>query len=107
MKPILLAALALLPATAAVAQPPLVCARPEVLRVVRRELDQAGIVARFNASGIGERSVPGSATTLCSVKLLFRTFDTGRYGYAPQYRMVVRGYEVQRRPNSFRVRLLD
>lgn len=104
LKPILLAALATFPAAA---QPPPVCARPEVLRVVRRELDRAGIDAAFTASGVGERSVPGSATTLCSVKLLFRTFDTNRYGYAPQYRMVVRGYEVQRQPNSFLVRLLD
>jgi len=99
-----MSALLLVP-VAARAEP--VCALPEVLHVVADELAARGLYAELDPAGVGERSAPGAAVVLCSVKLLMRYYDTPRFGYAPQYRMEVRGFQVQRRPNSLRVDLLD
>lgn len=84
-----------------------VCALPQVLQVVSDELAARGINAELDPVGVGERSAPGAPIALCSVKLLMRYYDTARFGYAPQYRMEVHGYQVRRWPNSFRVDLLD
>lgn len=84
-----------------------VCGLPQVLQVVSEQLADRGIQAELDGRSVGERSAPGEAVTLCSVKVLLRGYNTDAYGYAPTYRMEVRGYEVRRMPNSFLVKLLD
>ena len=105
LAPALLCAVLLLPAAARADGP--VCGTREVLDVVAQELQARGIAAELDGSSVGERSAPGSLTILCSVKLLFRTYDANAYGGAPQYTMTVRSYEVRRQSHSLLVRVLN
>jgi hypothetical protein len=84
-----------------------VCALPGVLQVVSDELAARGVYAELDPAGVGERSAPGAATVLCAVKLLMPYYDTSRFGYARQYRMEMRSYQIRRWPHSLRVDLLD
>lgn len=84
-----------------------VCGLPEVLGVVAQELDAQGIHGELDGGSVGERSAPGAPAVLCAVKVLVPYYDTNHFGYAPQLRMVVRGYRVRRQPNSLIVDLLD
>ncbi len=106
-----LAALLLLPgAVAAQAEvPPVepVCGLPEVLQVVAYELEARGVHGQLDPHGVGERSTPGAVTALCSVKVLLPFYDTDRFGSAPQYRLVVRSYQVRHQAHSLIVKLLD
>lgn len=105
-----LAALLLLPGTARAEEALPVepaCGSPEVLRALAFELETRGLHGELDPGSIGERSAPGTATALCSVRVLFPFYDTARFGGAPQFQMVVRSYEVRRRSKSLLVTLLD
>ena len=84
-----------------------VCGLPEVLRVVAYELEVRGLHGELDPRGVGERSMPGAVTALCSVKVLLPFYDTDRFGGAPQYRMVVHSYQVRHQAHSLVVKLLD
>ena len=84
-----------------------VCGLPEVLQAVAYELQARGLHGELDPRGIGERSMPGAATALCSVKVLLPFYDTERFGIAPQYRMVVHSYQVRHQAHSLVVKLLD
>ena len=84
-----------------------VCGLPEVLDVVAQELAAQGVHGGLDERSVGERSMPGGATVLCAVKVLLPYYDTDHFGYAPQFRLVVRTYRVRRQPNSLLVDLLD
>ena len=84
-----------------------VCGLPEVLQVVAYELEARGFHGELDPRGVGERSAPGAATALCSVKVLLPFYDTDRFGSAPQYRMVVHSYQVRHQAHSLVVKLLD
>ena len=99
------AALATLAVLAAPARAEQICALPEVLRAVESELERRGIYGEIETSAVGEVTGPNAAVASCSVKVLTRTFDTNRYGLAPQYRMDVRGYTVRRLRNGLMVEL--
>lgn len=84
-----------------------VCSLPEVLQIVAYELEARGIHGQLDPEGVGERSAPGAVTALCSIKVLLPFYDTDRFGSAPQYRMVLRSYQVRHQAHSLVVKLLD
>ncbi len=82
------------PAARSAGLPQPVCGRDEVLDLVAGDIARSGMDAVIVPGSIGETPTARADTVRCAVRLQATSYDTNRYGYVPQVRLMILEFTV-------------